>query len=101
LDDRGVVFFKKLTRRMDSRTSRSPARFAIQPPPPSGGLTFELRKNPREVALVDEAAHQSNVRQPEPVSEQQTPSSFNPFFNQPLMRRYACRLAESTRKIAR
>jgi len=48
-------------------------------PPPSGAVAFELRKNPGEVALVDKAAHQSNVRQFEPVSEQQLPSPLDSF----------------------
>jgi hypothetical protein len=70
-------------------------------PPPSGAVAFELRKNPSEMALVDEAAHQGDVRQSEPVSEQQLPSPLDSFSNQPLVRRYARRLAESACEIAR
>ena len=69
-------------------------------PPPSGAVTFEFRKNSGEMALVDEAAHQSDVRQSEPISEQQLPSPLDSFSNQPLVRRYARRLAESACKIA-
>ena len=76
-------------------SGRSPAGLTIPLPPPSGAVAFELRKNPGEVALVDKAAHQSNVRQFEPVSEQQLPSPLDSFSNQPLVGRYARRLAES------
>jgi hypothetical protein len=63
--------------------------------PPSGAVTFKFRKNPGEMALVDEAAYESDVRQAQPVSKQQSPGPFYPFSNQPLVRRYARRLAES------
>ena len=71
------------------------AGIAVPLPPLSGTIAFELRKNPREVTLVDEAAHQSDVRQFESISEQQLPSPLESFSNQPLVRRYARRLAES------
>jgi hypothetical protein len=64
-------------------------------PPPSRTIAFELRKNPGEVALVDEAAYQRDVRQSESVSEQQLPTPLDSFSNQPLVGRYARRLAES------
>jgi hypothetical protein len=72
------------------------AGIAVPLPPLSGTIAFELRKNPGEVALVDEAAHQSDVRQFEPVSEQQLPSPLQPPSDQPLVGRYARRLAEGT-----
>ena len=95
MDNRDLVFFKKLTRYLNGRNARLPAGLTVPLPPPSGAVTFEFRKNPGEMALVDEAAHQSNVGQSEPVSEQQLPSPLDSFSNQPLVRRYARRLAES------
>src|SRR5258707_8778271 len=53
------------------------------------------------MALVNEAAYESNVGQSEPVSEQQLPSPLDSFSNQPLVRRYARRLAETACEIAR
>ena len=38
------------------------AGFTLPLPPSSGAVAFELREHPGEVALVDEAADQSNVR---------------------------------------
>lgn len=54
-----------------------PAGLAVPLPPPSGTIAFELRENPGEVALVDETAHQSDVCQSEPVSQQQLASPFD------------------------
>jgi hypothetical protein len=69
LDNRNPVFFKKLMRYLDGEHPL-PAGFTVPLSPPSGAVAFEFRKNPAEVALVDEAAHKGNVRQSEPVSEQ-------------------------------
>jgi hypothetical protein len=78
-----------------------PAGFTVALAPPSGAIAFELRKNPAEMALVDETAYESNLRQPKPVSEQQSSRLFYPFSDQPLMRGYAHRLAECACEIAR
>ena len=101
MDNRDLVFFKKLTRYLNGGNARLLAGLTVPLPPPSGAIAFELRKNPGEVALVDEAAHQSDVCQSEPVSEQQLPSPLDSFSNQPLVRRYARRLAESALGLAR
>jgi hypothetical protein len=95
LDNRDLVFFKKLTRNLNGGNARLLAGLTVPLPPPSGAVTFEFRKNPGEMTLVNEAAHESNVRQSEPVPEQQLPSPLDSFSNQPLVRRYARRLAES------
>jgi hypothetical protein len=71
--------------------------FTVSLPPSSGAVTFEFRKNPAEMALVDEAAYQSNVCQLQPVSEQQLPSPLDSFSNQPLVWRYIRRLASTRR----
>ena len=65
-------------------------------PPLSGTGAFELGKNPREMALVDEAAHERDISQFEPVSEQQLPGPLDPSSDQPLVRGHARRLAEGT-----
>ena len=70
MDNRDLVFFKKLTATPEWWNGPLLAGPAVPLPPPSGAFAFELRKNPGEVALVDEAAHQGDVRQSEPVSEQ-------------------------------
>jgi hypothetical protein len=62
--------------------------------PPSRTIAFELRKHPGEVTLIDEAAYQGDVRQSKPVSEQQLSRLLDPSSDHPLVRRYACRLAE-------
>jgi hypothetical protein len=95
LDNCDLVFFKKPTRCLNGGNARLPAGLTEPLPPPSGAVTFEFRKNPGEMALVNEAAYESNVRQPQPVSEQQLPSPLDSFSNQPLVRRCARRLAES------
>jgi hypothetical protein len=91
-----TLFFAKNRRDTEMVERRSMAGIAVPLPPLSGTIAFELRKNPGKVTLVDEAAHQSNVRQFEPVSEQQLPSPLQPPSDQPLVGRYASRLAEGT-----
>jgi len=95
LDNSDLVFFKKLTRYLNGGNARLPAGLTVPLPPPSGAVTFDFRKNPGEMALVNKAAYESNVRQSEPVSEQQLSSPLDSFSNQPLVRRYASCLAES------
>ena len=94
MDKRDLVLIKKLTQYPNDQTPGD-RRLTVPLPPSSGAVTFKFGEDPGEVALVNEAAYEGDVRQSEPVSEQQLPSSFDSFSNQPLVRRYARRLAES------
>jgi hypothetical protein len=95
LDNPDLVFIRKLTRYLNGANTWVTPESTVPLPPPSGAVTFQFRKNPAEMALVNEATYQSNVGQSEPVSEQQLPSALDSFSDQPLVRRYARRPSES------
>ena len=64
-----LFFCKKMTRCAWGEMPSPQVRSMMPPPPFSRTLAFEFGKDPGEVALVDETAHQSDIGQSEPVSE--------------------------------
>ena len=80
--------------RLFSRTA--PIRFA----PSSWRASLEPGEDPAEMALIDKAAHDGDFRQIRVSVQQQLARSFNPFSNEPLMRRGAHRPPERTGEIS-